>query len=90
VNQVNQAVTYRNQTNNTFKDTFHSTLVDYLLFINFIIYYQSLLRNFTFVMLIVYQTVDAFLLNGFATFIPKMFETMFGLSKSTAGVVAGN
>jgi hypothetical protein len=39
--------------------------------------------------LIIVQTADSFLLNGFTTFIPKIFEVFFQVDSATAGIFAG-
>ncbi len=50
---------------------------------------QLLLKNPTYLGVIVMQIADAFLMNGFITFIPKLMENVFTLSASNAALITG-
>ncbi|VDD89638.1 unnamed protein product [Enterobius vermicularis] len=50
---------------------------------------RSLLKNPTVLALVLMQTTEAFLMNGFITFIPKVFENLFNYTASYASTITG-
>lgn len=49
----------------------------------------SLLKNPSVMALMMMQTIEAFLMNGFITFIPKVFENLFNFTASYASTLTG-
>uniref|UniRef100_A0A158R5P2 Solute carrier organic anion transporter family member n=1 Tax=Syphacia muris TaxID=451379 RepID=A0A158R5P2_9BILA len=49
----------------------------------------SLLTNYSVLALVMMQTLEAFLMNGFITFIPKVFENIFNFTASYASTITG-
>ncbi|KHJ44856.1 sodium-independent organic anion transporter [Trichuris suis] len=49
----------------------------------------ALLRNCTFLFIVVKEVLLGFLINGFITFLPKFTETIFLFSASTSSIVSG-
>lgn len=50
---------------------------------------KLLLCNATFILLVMADGVDMFLLNGFVSFAPKYLEQQFGVTASQASIYAG-
>ncbi|VDP10597.1 unnamed protein product [Soboliphyme baturini] len=49
----------------------------------------GLLSNFTFTCLMIRECVEALLLNGFTTFIPKIIQNSFSMSASSSSMITG-